>query len=150
MEYLVAILLKYGYAGMFAASFLAGSVFPFSSEAVMAGLRLAGLGIWPLFACASLGNTLGGMFNYGIGHLGKEDWIYKWLRVKPCHLKRSENFVHRYGAWMGLLSWLPVLGSVVTVAMGLLRVNIWKSTITIFIGKVARYVVLALLLEGIL
>ena len=149
MEYIVAFLLKYGYGGMFAAAFLAGSVFPFSSEAVMAGLRLAGLNIWPLFICASVGNTLGGMFNYGLGHLGKEDWIYRWLRIKPDHLKQSENFVHRYGAWMGLLSWLPVLGSVITVAMGLLRVNIYKSVFTIFAGKVARYIVLALLFQKI-
>ncbi len=149
MEYIVAFLLKYGYGGMFVAAFLAGSVFPFSSEAVMAGLRIAGLNIWQLFICASVGNTLGGMFNYGLGHLGKEDWIYRWLRVKPNRLKQSENFVHRYGAWMGLFSWLPVLGSVITVAMGLLRVNIYKSAFTIFVGKVARYIVLALLLQGI-
>jgi membrane protein YqaA with SNARE-associated domain len=114
----------------------------------MTGLRVAGLSVWPLVVCASVGNTLGGMFNYGVGRLGKEEWIYRLLRVKPERLQQSERFVHRYGAWMGLLSWLPILGSVFTIAMGLLRVNVWKSTLTILIGKVARYIVLGLLLQG--
>ncbi len=143
----VDFLLTYGYGGMFAAAFLAGSFFPFSSEAVMTGLRLAGLDVWMLVLCASVGNLLGGMFNYGVGRMGKEDWIYGMLRVRPERLEQSERFVHRYGAWMGLLSWLPILGSVITIAMGLLRVDVWKSALTILIGKVARYVVLGFLLE---
>ena len=147
MDAFIDFLLTYGYGGMFAAAFLAGSFFPFSSEAVMAGLRLAGLDVWMLVLCASMGNLLGGMFNYGVGRMGKEDWIYGMLRVRPERLEQSERFVHRYGAWMGLLSWLPILGSVITIAMGLLRVDVWKSALTILIGKVARYVVLGFLLE---
>ena len=147
MDAFVDFLLTYGYGGMFAAAFLAGSFFPFSSEAVMAGLRLAGLDVWMLVLCASVGNLLGGMFNYGVGRMGKEDWIYGMLRVRPERLEQSERFVHRYGAWMGLLSWLPILCSVITIAMGLLRVDVWKSALTILIGKVARYVVLGFLLE---
>lgn len=147
MDAFVDFLLTYGYGGMFAAAFLAGSFFPFSSEAVMTGLRLAGLDVWMLVLCASMGNLLGGMFNYGVGRMGKEDWIYGMLRVRPERLEQSERFVHRYGAWMGLLSWLPILGSVITIAMGLLRVDVWKSALTILIGKVARYVVLGFLLE---
>ena len=147
MDAFVDFLLTYGYGGMFAAAFLAGSFFPFSSEAVMAGLRLAGLDVWMLVLCASMGNLLGGMFNYGVGRMGKEDWIYGMLRVRPERLEQSERFVHRYGAWMGLLSWLPILGSVITIAMGLLRVDVWKSALTILIGKVARYVVLGFLLD---
>ena len=147
MDAFVDFLLTYGYGGIFAAAFLAGSFFPFSSEAVMTGLRLAGLDVWMLVLCASVGNLLGGMFNYGVGRMGKEDWIYGMLRVRPERLEQSERFVHRYGAWMGLLSWLPILGSVITIAMGLLRVDVWKSALTILIGKVARYVVLGFLLE---
>lgn len=147
MDAFVDFLLTYGYGGMFAAAFLAGSFFPFSSEAVMTGLRLAGLDVWMLVLCASVGNLLGGMFNYGVGRMGKEDWIYGMLRVRPERLEQSERFVHRYGAWMGLLSWLPILGSVITIAMGLLRVDVWKSALTILIGKVARYIVLGFLLE---
>lgn len=149
MEYLVSFLLKYGYAGMLGAAFLAGSFFPFSSEAVMTGLQIAGLSAWRLMMVASIGNTLGGMFNYSVGRLGREDWLYRLFRVKPERLEQSERFVRKYGAWMGLLSWLPLLGSVITIALGLLRVSWWRSLVAVFIGKTARYAVLALLLEEI-
>lgn len=147
MESIVAFLLEYGYWGMFIASFLAGSFFPFSSEAVMTGLTLAGLNIWGLLAYSTIGNTLGGLFNYGIGRLGKENWIFKLFKVKEKKLEKAKQFIKRYGAWMGLLSWLPILGEVITIAMGLLHVNIWKSTFTIFLGKFLRYLILGLILS---
>ena len=43
MDAVVDFLIQYGYWGMFLAAFLAASIFPFSSEAVMVGLQLAGL-----------------------------------------------------------------------------------------------------------
>lgn len=147
MAVIIAFLLKYGYAGMLAAAFLAGSFIPFSSEAVMTGLKIVGLNVWLLLLFATIGNTLGGLFNYGMGRLGNERWIYRLFKVKEERMARAQDFVHRYGAWMGLLSWLPILGSVITIALGMLRVNFWKSTLTIFMGKTARYVVLALLLQ---
>lgn len=149
MEFIVAYLVKYGYWGMFISAFVAGSFFPFSSEAVMTALELAGLSVWKLMLYATIGNTLGGMFNYAVGHIGNEEWVYRLLKVREDRLERCKGFVHRHGAWMGLLSWLPILGSIITIAMGLLRVNVWFSTLTVFIGKAARYAVLALLLTQI-
>ena len=53
------ILIQYGYTGMFVAAFIAGSVFPFSSEAVMAGLQLAGLEPISLLIWGTAGNVAG-------------------------------------------------------------------------------------------
>ena len=69
--------MSWGYLGMLAAAFLAGSFFPFSSEAVMAGLQAAGLEPLPLVIYGSIGKVLGSMFNYGVGRMGKMDWIEK-------------------------------------------------------------------------
>ena len=54
MDALVEILLEYGYAGMFVAAFLSGSVVPFSSELVMFGLLQVGLAVWPLLLLGTL------------------------------------------------------------------------------------------------
>ena len=48
MDVLITILSTYGYWGMLAAAFLAGSFFPFSSEAVMLALLATGLDGWQL------------------------------------------------------------------------------------------------------
>ena len=40
---------------------------------------------------------------------------------------------------MGLLSWVPVLGEVITVALGLMRANFWWTLLAIVAGKALRY-----------
>ena len=70
MDDIVQYMIPLGYGGMGIASFIAGSVLPFSSETLLAGLLLAGLHPWPLFVSATIGNVLGSMFNYCVGRLG--------------------------------------------------------------------------------
>ena len=134
---------------MFAAAFLAGSFVPFSSEAVMTALVVVGLNEWLLLIYSTLGNTLGGMFNYGVGLLGSDTWIYRLFHLRQDRLERAKKQIRRHGAWIGLLAWLPFLGSVITIALGLLRVSLWRSALTVTLGKVARYILLAFLLQGI-
>jgi membrane protein YqaA with SNARE-associated domain len=43
MDIIISLLISYGYWGMLITAFVAGSFFPFSSEAVMMGLLAAGL-----------------------------------------------------------------------------------------------------------
>ena len=63
MDAFIQFLIDFGYWGMLMAAFLAGSFFPFSSEAVMVGLQAAGLDPWGLVVYGTIGNVVGGMFN---------------------------------------------------------------------------------------
>ncbi len=148
MDDLIPLLQDFGYGGMFVASFLAGSFFPFSSEAIMTALSLAGLNIWLLTLYSTIGNTLGGIFNYGVGRLGNEEWAYRLFKVKEKRLDKTKKWVHDYGAYAGLLSWLPILGSVITLALGLLHIHFGKTLLMTFLGKFLRYLVLMLLLTS--
>lgn len=138
------ILEGYGYWGMTIAAFLAGSIFPFSSEAVMVSLQLAGLEPWPLFLSASVGNVAGSMFNYYVGTLGRLEWIERYLHIKRDKVLRAQAWMENRGVWIGTLCFLPVIGSALSVAMGYMRANPYKSFIAISIGKTARYAVLIL------
>ena len=142
MDAVIDFLIQYGYWGMFVAAFIAGSVFPFSSEAVMAGLQLAGLSPMGLLIWGTLGNVAGSMFNYGIGRLGRMEWIEKYLHVKREKGEQTQRWMENRGAWMGVLCFLPILGSVIAVTMGFMRANPLISLISIFIGKLLRYAVL--------
>ena len=64
MDAITDLLVNYGYWGMLLSAFLAGSFLPFSSEAVMVALLAAKLDSWQLIIYATIGNVLGGMFNY--------------------------------------------------------------------------------------
>ncbi len=142
IDWLITFLVDWGYWGMLMAAFLAGSFFPFSSEAVMAGLQAAGLAPLPLVVYGSIGNVLGSMFNYGVGRMGKMEWIEHYLHVKKKSLDKAERFMAGHGAWMGFFAFLPLLGSAITIVLGLTRANIPVSILSITIGKVLRYVLL--------
>lgn len=142
MDTVIELLIQYGYWGMFIAAFIAGSVFPFSSEAVMAGLQLAGLNPMSLLIWGTLGNVAGSMFNYWIGSLGKMEWIEKYLHVKGEKVEKTQAWMEKRGAWIGVLCFLPILGSVIAVTMGFMRANPFISLLAIFIGKLLRYAIL--------
>ncbi len=142
MSFIINLLLQWGYWGMMAAAFLAGSFFPFSSEAVMAGLQAAGLQPLPLVVYGSIGNVLGSLFNYGVGRMGKMEWIERYLHVKKESLDKAEHFMAGRGAWMGFFAFLPLLGSAITIVLGLTRANLPISLLSITVGKVLRYLIL--------
>ena len=142
MDALIDLLVSYGYWGMFLTAFVAGSFFPFSSEAVMAGLLAAGLDPWALIIYGTTGNVLGGMFNYSVGRMGKLEWIEKYLHVKQKDLDRATRFMAGRGAWMGFFAFVPVLGSAITIVLGLMRANLPISLVSITLGKFLRYVLL--------
>ena len=142
MDSIIAFLMNWGYMGMALSAFLAASILPFSSEAVMVGLLAAGLDMWALVAWGTVGNVLGSLFNYGIGRLGKMEWIEKYLHTKPEDLDRARRFMGGRGAWMGLFSCIPVIGDVITIVLGLMRANFTIFIVSVTISKLARYVVL--------
>ena len=142
MEWIIEFLTGYGYFGMLLAAFLAGSFFPFSSEAVMVALMATGLDPWQLMIYGTIGNVLGSCFNYGVGRMGKLEWIERYLHVKKKDIDKAERFMAGRGAWMGFFAFLPVLGSAITIVLGFMRANIFIAFVSITIGKFLRYLLL--------
>ena len=126
-------------AGLFAASFFSATLLPGHSEAaLLAFLHFYPEQLWPALGIATLGNTLGGMSSYLIGRLIPEKGQQKAS-------SRGLAWVRRYGSLSLLLAWLPVVGDALPLAAGWLRLNPWLSTLSMAIGKFARYVAVAAL-----
>lgn len=142
MDSITDILIGYGYWGMLISAFLAGSVFPFSSEAVILALLAAGLDPLPLIIYGSIGNVAGSMFNYSVGRMGKTEWFERYLHISNKNMNRAKRFMGDRGAIMGFFAFIPIIGSAITVLLGLMRSNIFLSIASITIGKVLRYVLL--------
>ena len=142
MDAIIEFLTGYGYTGMFIASLLAGSVLPFSSEAVMVGLMAAGLDPWLLALYGTIGNVIGSMVNYWVGHMGKTEWFERYLNVKQRDMERAERFMAGRGALMGFFAFVPVIGSAITVLLGLMRANLLITFLSVTAGKIVRYVIL--------
>lgn len=142
MGSIINFLMNYGYWGMLVAAFLAGSLVPFSSEAVMVGLMAAGLKPWTLVIYGTLGNVAGSFFDFFIGRLGKIEWVEKYLHIKKEKLYKAQHFMAGHGAWMGFFSFLPFLGRPITFMLGYMRANTPIALCSITIGKLIRYILI--------
>lgn len=136
------------FVGLFASAFLAATILPFSSEAVLAALTLAdGADLVALWAVASVGNTLGAVVNWGLGRFCLHWSERRWFPVKPPELERARRWFARYGTWTLLFAWVPIVGDPLTAAAGLLRVNLALFVVLVAIGKSGRYAAVILLAE---
>ncbi len=145
---LVQLLIDWGYCGLFLSALLAGSVLPFSSELVLVALVKAGLDPTFCILSATLGNTIGGMSCYYIGRLGKLNWMEQYFRVKRTQVLKMQHFLHGKGSLMAFFAFLPFVGEVIAMALGFMRSNIWLTTSSMFVGKLVRYILMLLALEG--
>jgi len=116
-------------AALFAASFLASTLVPISSEAALfAVLKLRADLVWPAIAVATLGNTLGGLTTYLIGR-------YFGSKKPLTQLER----VRRYGSPLLALAWLPLVGDGLCLAAGWARIDWVAVALWSAAGRLARY-----------
>jgi membrane protein YqaA with SNARE-associated domain len=94
-------------------------------------------------ASGTIGNVLGSMVNYFIGSLCKPETVSKLFRIKPNRMETAQRYVMRYGAWMGFFAFIPILGTAISIALGMLKANVWGTLFSTFLGKTLRYIVVA-------
>lgn len=137
----MGILIKLGYLGLFIATLLAGSILPFSSEVVLSGVLAMGSNKVLCLIAATAGNFIGGMTCYYLGHLGKIEWMEKYLKVKDTDLQKAISFLQGKGAAMAFFTFVPLVGDLIAVALGYMRANILITSIFMLTGKFLRYLV---------
>jgi len=129
--------------GLFISSFLAATIMPMSSEAVLAGVAVATKqDRWTLWAVATTANTLGALLNWSFGRWGARFRDRHWFPInREAYDKAAERF-RRYGSWSLLFSWIPFVGDPVTLVAGAAGVGLLPFLVLVAIGKGARYAVI--------
>ncbi len=131
--------------GLFTSSFLASTLLPGGSEAVLGYLALersaAPLLLWLV---ATLGNSLGGLSSWLLGWWMDRRFPQNPLH-KPSHQKALKR-IQRFGGPVLLLSWVPVIGDPLCLAAGWSGIRLLPATLYITLGKAARYALLLYLL----
>lgn len=131
-------------AALFFAAFLAATLIPAQSEAVLVALILQdSWPVWVLLALASVGNVMGSVLNWALGRYlsGYRDW--RWFPVDGNRFDQAIGWYRRWGRWSLLGSWLPVIGDPLTCVAGVLREPFWRFLLLVSLAKTGRYVVLA-------
>jgi len=132
---------------LFAASFLAATILPFYSEAVLYVLHERGTPAAALLAVASTGNTLGAVLNWAMGRYLLHYQDRRWFYFSADQMHRAQRWFQRRGQWSLLFAWLPLGGDALTLVAGVLRVRLLPFVLLVGTGKTLRYVAVIWLAE---
>ncbi len=137
--------LELGLLGLFISSFIAATIIPFSSELVLSFLLAIQ---YPLEMClfiATLGNWLGGISSYGLGRLGEWTYIKYFTGLNKTKIKKVREKVNKWKSPLAFFCWLPLVGDIFAVGLGFYKINFIKVSLWMFVGKMIRYVIWALI-----
>lgn len=136
---------KFGLSTLFVIAFISATLLPLATEPALFGLvKLNPEMFWPAVLVASIGNTLGGMVTWWMGY-GAERAYEKVAHHKP-HQARALVWLQRFGPKACLLSWLPLVGDPLCAVAGWLRLPFWPCVFYMGVGKLARFVVMTVVL----
>ena len=134
------------YGGLFLTAFLAATLVPAQSEAVLTALLMNGqYPWWLLLTVASIGNVLGSVVNWCLGRGIDRFHDRAWFPVKPQMRVKAQDWYTRYGRWSLLLSWVPFVGDPITVAAGIMREKFLVFLLLVSVAKTARYAILTMI-----
>ena len=131
---------------MFVSALLAATILPFSSDVVLMGLVAAGCSPVSIVVVATLGNWVGGLISYGMGWLGKLEWLEKYFRVNHESIVRQKARVDRWGPLLAITSWVPFVGDIFAIVLGFYKAKFWPTAWWLLVGKCLRYVCEAILI----
>jgi len=133
------------YLGLFWTCFLSATIIPIPSEAAVIGFLSSDYNVWLVVLVASIGNTLGGCTNYLIGRGASSSVLLDKFNINTQKVERWQQKTNRWGAFLGLLAWVPFIGDPMVIVLGFLKVPFWKLSFWILVGKTLRYAFIAYL-----
>ena len=116
----------------------AATILPIYSEVAVIAMLAKGYAWFWVWIVASLGNTIGSLINYLLALKGT-DYIVQKGYIDSKRVVRYKSRFAKYGGWMLLLSWMPVIGDPITFVAGALRYDIKRFIVIVFIAKALRY-----------
>jgi membrane protein DedA with SNARE-associated domain len=153
VEWVVATVDSWGYAGIFVAMFLESSFFPFPSEVVMipAGyLAFQGkMNILAAILSGIAGSLAGALFNYLLAAKYGRPFLLrygKYVFLKPESLEKLESFFAKHGdisTFNGRL--IPGIRQYISMPAGLARMHLGTFSLYTVLGAGIWVTVLALL-----
>ena len=130
---------SYGYLGLFAGCFFSALFIPLGADVLYVLLLSKGFNPWTCLTIASIAGWLGGLVIYEIGHAGNTNRIKKFFHIKEEQLVKQKKWIVKYGSFLALFVWVPVLGDISNVALGFYHTNRTRTFIYMFIGRMFRF-----------
>ncbi len=141
-QYIVNIIDKLGYIGIFVFMILESMVFPIPSEAVMpfAGFLVAQgkLDFILVAVISGIASLIGSLLSYYIGYFGGRKFLKKfgkYLLIENNSLKWTEKFFNKYGEKTIFIGrFVPVVRHLISIPAGIGKMNLFKFSFYTVIG----------------
>ena len=131
--------------GLFASSFIASTLFPGGSEALLLWLlSQQQISVYMLLGVAITGNSLGGIDTLVMGRIIAH--YYQEKKLGSTRQLKAQQWLMKRGSVVLLLSWLPLIGDPLCLLAGWLKLNVYACIVFLVIGKAVRYLFLAVLM----
>ena len=126
------------FLSIFVESAWAASIVPFASPATFFALKaFGGHDMAAAAAIATLGATLGLLFNWGLGRLLLSRYRQGDFHIPPALYEKAALYFRRYGIFLLLLCWAPMLHIVALIA-GFLHIPL-KTALPLMLAGEALY-----------
>ncbi len=146
-EFLLGLLDKGGYLGIFVLMILENVFPPIPSEVILgaAGVlveqgKMNGITLWII---ATAGTLAGNLFWYWLGSRWSEDQLKRvidrwgrWLTFEWDEFTKARDIFRKYGDWIVfMLRFSPLLRTIVSLPAGLAKMKLWRFALFTFLGS---------------
>lgn len=133
---------SFSYIGLFGVSFISATLYPLASEAFVVTFLLKGFSPVLVLLIATFGNSLGSLSSYMIARMGESFILEKYFSKTLKKLSAMNANFQKYGFIYAFLTFLPVVGDIFALGLGLAKYSFFKTAIFIILGKGFRYALL--------
>ena len=143
-NFVIDLIMKYGYLGMFLGMVLEAIIIAIPSELILAtGGILASKGIftfWKAFLTGLLGSVFCAIVIYFMGYFGGKPFVKKYGKyffMKEEDIEKSDSWFNKYGLLSALIGRnFPIIRTLISLPIGIMRLSFFKFLIYTTIGSI--------------
>ena len=134
-----------GEIGLFILSILELIFFPIPPDAVLVPLSLLNPNLSFFYALiASIGSVIGACISFNLGKSGRKLSFVRNV-LKKENVRKVEKYFKKHGYFaVGIAAFTPFPDNVLSIASGILRLNLTKFLFALFLGRASRFFLEAL------
>lgn len=133
---------SYGLFGLFLVCFISSSLWPLGSEAFVIGFIAFDFNPYIVLTVSSIGNILGSLSTYYIAYFGRDCVVCKFFPKSYKKIESYRPYVKKYGYFYAFFAFLPFIGDILVLLLGLYKYNQIATWFFISLGKISRYSIL--------
>lgn len=129
------------YVFLLADSAMSSLLLPIKANLVFPLMKLfGGYNTQLMIILAAVGTTIGAIANWG---LGRFIGIASKYNPKGERTIKFNNFLQKYGRWLLLFAWVPVLNGIIATGLGVVKIKLNQLVLLVLLVNIIYYTIWA-------